>query len=87
MTPKDSESKKDRTADDPELAVVFTTIDPTQMRIARDMMESSGMEVFVFDRDSSRMLGTTPGVPIRMMVHRDDADEARKRLKELGFAE
>jgi hypothetical protein len=31
------------------------------------------------------MLGTTAAVPARLMVHADAAEEARKRLKDLGF--
>lgn len=69
----------------PELAEVFASIDPTQMRIARDMLEGAGLECFVFDRESSRMLGTTAAVPTRLMVHRDRADEANSRLRELGL--
>ncbi len=71
----------------PELSEVFASIDPTQMRIARDMLEGAGIECFVFDRESSRMLGTTAAVPIRLMVHGDRADEAKDRLKELGLRE
>ncbi len=69
----------------PELVEVFASIDPTQMRIARDMLEGAGIECFVFDRESSRMLGTTAAVPTRLMVHSDRAAEARSRLKDLGM--
>jgi hypothetical protein len=71
----------------PELAEVFTSIDPTQMRIARDMLEGAGIECFVFDPVSSRMLGTTAAVPSRLMVHGDRAEEAMSRLKDLGLRE
>jgi hypothetical protein len=33
------------------------------------------------------MLGSTGAVPSRLMVHTADADEARARLKELGFVD
>ncbi len=69
----------------PELTEVFASIDPTQMRIARDMLEGAGIECFVFDRESSRMLGTTAAVPSRLMVQGDRAEEAKSRLKELGL--
>ena len=76
-----------RQEQNPELAEVFVSIDPTPLRIARDMLESAGIECFVFDRESSRMLGTAAAVPTRLMVRAEDAEEARKQLKDLGFAE
>ena len=69
-----------------ELTEIFASIDPTQVRMARDLLGGSGIESFIFDDDSSRMLGTTGAVPARLMVYAGDADEARLRLKELGFA-
>lgn len=71
----------------PELTEVFSSIDPTQMRIARDMLEGAGVECFVFDPESSRLLGTTAAVPSRLMVPADRADEANSRLRELGLKE
>ena len=68
-----------------ELTEVFTSIDPTQVRMAHDLLDGSGLETFIFDDDSSRMLGTTGAVPSRLMVYTEDADEARARLTELGF--
>ena len=70
-----------------ELAEVFATSDPTQIQIARDMLEGSGIECFVFDRESSHSLGLTSAIPMRLMVHADAATEAASRLKELGFTE
>jgi Putative prokaryotic signal transducing protein len=71
--------------DSAELTEVFASLDPTEIRIARDMLEGAGIECFVFDRESSRMLGTTAAVPLRLMVHTDRAKEALGRLKDLGF--
>jgi len=73
--------------DESELIEVFASIDPTQMRMARDLLEGSGLECFVFDRENSRMFGSSPAFPVRLMVHRDVADDAIERLKELGFPE
>ena len=64
---------------------VLSSIDPVEVEMARDLLESSGMECFIFDADSSRMLGTTAAVPVRLMVRGPDGSEARDRLKELGF--
>lgn len=73
--------------DDQELTEILAAIDPTQARIARDLLEGAGIECFVFDLESSRMLGTTAAVPVRLKVKPEDADEARSRLKELGFTD
>jgi Putative prokaryotic signal transducing protein len=68
-----------------ELEEVFASIDPTQMQIARDLLTQAGIECFVFDTESSRMLGTTAAIPSRLMVHAHAARDALERLKELGF--
>ena len=70
-----------------ELTEVFASIDPMQVRMAHDLLDGSGIETFIFDDDSSRMLGSTGAVPARLMVHAADADEARSRLKDLSFTE
>jgi hypothetical protein len=67
------------------LEQVFTSIDPMQVRIARDLLEGGGIEAFIFDDESARMLGSTVAIEARLMVHADLAEEARSRLKELGF--
>ena len=81
--PKDTAASIDPS----ELVKVFAAIDPTQMRMARDLLEGSGIECYVFDRENSRMFGSSAAFPARLMVHRDVADDAFARLKELGFPE
>lgn len=73
--------------DPDELTEVFSSADPMQVRMAYDLLDGSGLEVFIFDSDMSRMLGSTPAVPARLMVYASDADEAADRLKDLGFKE
>jgi hypothetical protein len=73
--------------DPSELVEVFASIDPTQMQMARDLLENSGIECFVFDGENSRMFGNSAALPTRMMVHRDVAQDAIARLKDLGFPE
>jgi hypothetical protein len=71
---------------DPEqLVEVLAAIDPMQVRMAHDMLESNGIESFIFDEESSRMLGSTAAIPARLMVHADTSDEALKLLADLGF--
>ncbi len=69
------------------LVKIFASPDSLQVSIARDFLTGAGIETFVFDDGSSRMLGSTAAVPTRLMVHADRADEARERLRELGFIE
>jgi len=75
------------TPDPSELEEIFTSIDPTPVRMAHDYLSEAGIESFVFDAASSRMLGTTAAVPTRLMVHRDSVKDARDRLNELGFTD
>ncbi len=71
---------------DPEqLVEVLAAIDPMQVRMAHDLLESNGIESFIFDEESSRMLGTTAAVPARLMVHADASDDALRLLADLGF--
>lgn len=71
--------------DPAELVEVLASIDPMQVRMAHDMLASNGIESFIFDEESSRMLGTTAAIPARLMVHRDVHDDVMKLLGELGF--
>jgi Putative prokaryotic signal transducing protein len=69
------------------LEQVLVSMDPVQIQMARDLLRAGGIESFVFDGASSRMLGSTAALPARLMVHADDGAEARARLKDLGFVE
>lgn len=75
----------DQEHDPAELVEVLASIDPIPVRMAHDMLASNGIESFIFDEESSRMLGTTAAVPARLMVHRDVYDDVMKLLDELGF--
>lgn len=70
-----------------ELVEVFSSINPLQVRIARDLLSDTGIECFVFDEQASRMLGTTAAVFARLMVHAERREEALEQLKNLGFEE
>ncbi len=71
--------------DPAELVEVLASIDAIQVRMAHDMLASNGIQSFIFDEESSRMLGSTAAVPARLMVHADARDDALKLLDELGF--
>ena len=49
------------------------------------MLQQGGIEAFIFDDESARMLGSTSAIEARVMVHADSVGEARSRLRELGF--
>jgi hypothetical protein len=67
------------------LELVFTNIDPVVVRMARDLLEAGGIETFIFDDQAAQILGSTVAIEARLMVHGEVAQEARDRLKELGF--
>ena len=67
------------------LETVFQSIDPLRVRMACDLLQQGGIEAFIFDDESSRMLGSTSAIEARLMVHADCATEACARLRELGF--
>lgn len=67
------------------LETVFQSIDPVRIRMACDLLQQGGIEAFIFDDESSRMLGSTSAIEVRLMVHADSVEEARSRLRELGF--
>jgi hypothetical protein len=75
----------DQEFDPAALVEVLASIDSMQVRMAHDMLESNGIESFIFDEESLRMLGSTAAVPARLMVHADVRDDALKLLGELGF--
>ena len=67
------------------LVEVFTSFDPIQVQIARDMLASGGIEAFIFDDGTARILRAYGSFAARLMVYEDCVDEARDQLKELGF--
>jgi|GEM_PF-2403759 len=75
-----------RNPDNPgQLEQVFNSVDPIEVAMARDLLQGSGIDCFVFDLDASRMLGSTAAITARLMVRAEDAAEARRRLRDLGF--
>jgi hypothetical protein len=69
------------------LETVFQSIDSVRVRMACDFLQQGGIEAFIFDDESSRMLGSTSAIEARLMVHADCVAEACSRLRELGFTE
>ncbi|MBV8771145.1 MAG: DUF2007 domain-containing protein [Deltaproteobacteria bacterium] len=67
------------------LETIFRSIDPVRVRMAHDLLQQAGIDAFILDGESSRMLGTTSAVESRVVVHAESVAEARLRLKELGF--
>jgi hypothetical protein len=69
------------------LVEIFAHTDRLQIQIAHDLLESSGVDSFIFDAQTGAILGLYGGaIPARLMVYADCAAEARSRLKDLGFA-
>ncbi|MBF6560637.1 MAG: DUF2007 domain-containing protein [Candidatus Binataceae bacterium] len=67
------------------LVEIFAHTDRMQIQIAHDLLESSGVDSFIFDEQGGAILGQYGVIPARLMVYADCAAEARSRLKDLGF--
>ncbi|MEM5516839.1 DUF2007 domain-containing protein [Henriciella sp. AS95] len=62
---------------------VFRTNDPVKLSYIRHLMAEAGIEVYVLDEHTAYIDGRGPMVPIRVVVHENDADRARRELKDL----
>lgn len=62
---------------------VFRTNDPVKLSYIRHLMAEEGIEVYVLDEHTAYIDGRGPMVPIRVVVHEDDADRALRVLKDL----
>jgi len=72
-----------------ELVNIYTNLDVMLLHMARDFLRDAGIEAYIFDAETSRMLGMLRGraaVPPRLMVYADHAEEAREVLKALNFS-
>jgi Putative prokaryotic signal transducing protein len=79
----DMASDRERAA----LVTIYTNLDVMLLHMARDFLRDAGIETFIFDAETSRMLAFRgrAAVPPRLMVYADRAEEAREVLKELDF--
>jgi len=71
-----------------ELVCIYKNLDEILVHMAQDFLRDAGIDAFIFDAETSRMLGIVRGraaVPPRLMVYADCAEEARKVLKALKF--
>jgi hypothetical protein len=62
---------------------VFRTNDLVKLSYIRHLLSEADIEVFVLDEHTAHIDGRGPLVPIRVVVHEDDADDARRALSEL----
>lgn len=62
---------------------VFRTNDPVKLSYIRHLLSEAGVEAYILDEHTAYIDGRGPLVPIRVVVHRDDAAQARRVLSEL----
>ena len=62
---------------------VFRTNDPVKLSYIRHLLAEAGIAAYVLDEHTAYINGRGPMVPIRVVVHPDDADRARRELSEL----
>jgi len=62
---------------------VFRTNDPVKLSYIRHLMAEAGIACYVLDEHTAYIDGRGPMVPIRVVVHPDDAERARRELSEL----
>ena len=62
---------------------VFRTNDLVKLTYVRHLLSEEGVECYVLDEHTAYIDGRGPLVPIRVVVHPDDAALAHRALKDL----
>ena len=62
---------------------VFRTNDLVKVSYIKHLLGEASIEVYVLDEHTAHIDGRGPLVPIRVVVHPDDASRARHELKDL----
>jgi hypothetical protein len=63
------------------------TNDPVVISYIEALLRDAGIAHFVADRNMSILEGSLGVLPRRVMVTEDDADQARRILKDAGFGD
>ncbi|MFN3233133.1 MAG: DUF2007 domain-containing protein [Alphaproteobacteria bacterium] len=66
---------------------VLRTNDPVLLSFAQSVLKDAGIEALIFDTHSSAIEGTISAIQRRLMVIDDDADSARRILKDADLIE
>ena len=64
---------------------LIRTNDPTVLAFAEALLRAEGIDCFLFDVHTSVIEGSIGILPRRLMVGRDDLDEARDVLRDNGL--
>jgi hypothetical protein len=65
---------------------LLRTNDPVFLSYAEALLKDAGITVHIFDQNMSIIEGSIGILPRRLLVHSDEADEARAVLSDAGFA-
>jgi Putative prokaryotic signal transducing protein len=67
------------------MQLLLQTTDPVLLSFAQSLLVDADIEPLVFDNNISIMEGSIGIFPRRLMVHDEDADQARQTLREAGL--
>lgn len=67
------------------MIALVTTIDEVKLGAVRALLVGEGIEAEVFDAAAGALWRAV--IPMRLMVAEEDADTARRILRQAGFAE
>ena len=66
---------------------VLRTNDPVLLSFAQSVLKDAGIEALIFDTHTSAVEGTISAIQRRLMVIDDDAEKARRILKDAELTE
>ena len=70
---------------DTDVTELLRTTDPVLLSFLTAILADAGIEAVVLDTHTSILEGSINAIPRRLMVHSDDADEARACLDQAGI--
>lgn len=67
------------------MRAILTTLDPIKLGAARAVLEAAGVRAVVFDSAAGALWRAI--IPLRLMAPDEEANDARRALRQAGFVE